>query len=115
MRTLALCFTLALTAACGGDDPATTDTAGGSSTTPPTTDVDAANLYASYCASCHGADGEGTSIASSTMEVYIGSDGVAEVSAQIQNGGGNMPPVTALTPEEADAVAAWVIAEFAAR
>jgi len=118
MRSMALCLSLALAVACSGDKDGSDDT--GTPTTTvgddddDTTGIDAAGLYSSQCASCHGASGEG-GVAEDTMATYVTGSTEADISAQIQNGGGSMPAISALTPEEADAVAAWVLAEFGAR
>jgi mono/diheme cytochrome c family protein len=114
MRMHFVALALALVA-CGGDKGSTGasgDT--GAAGTNPTggDDAEAAALYANHCAACHGADGEGGGVAPEPMSVYVSGSTQAEISAQIQNGGGSMPAITALTAAEADAVAAWSLSEF---
>mgnify|MGYP000580553282 CR=1 FL=1 len=124
MRTLgfALAISLLPLAACGGDKDGTTSTAdtGPGTTTgdddddddDDTSAFDGAQLYADNCAICHGANGEGAASAPATMNAYITGLSQAEIATQITDGGGSMPAITAVTADEADAIAAWCLETF---
>jgi cytochrome c6 len=74
--------------------------------------VDAAALYASRCASCHGKDGKGTSTGKKLGAKDLSletKEPVQEIAADIANGTGKMPAFKGkLSPEEIDALAKYV-------
>lgn len=116
MRRLLLPVTLialsaVLAAACGDDsEPAAT----------PTSDLDGAGLYAANCASCHGADLQGTSQGPSHLSIVYEPNhhGDGAFRAAIRNGApqhhwdfGDMPPVEGLTDDEVGAIISFIRAE----
>jgi len=118
MRTVGLLVVLGLSplVACSGDkdgSDATGDT-GDDVTGDDDDDTagDGAQLYADYCAVCHGANGEGAASAPETMAVYLEGLDQAAVEDQVINGGGTMPAVFGITEAEATTVSAWVLAEY---
>lgn len=74
--------------------------------------VDAAALYASKCAACHGKDGKGTPAGKSMGAKDLAtekSEPVQEIAEDIANGKGKMPGFKAkLSREEIDALANYV-------
>lgn len=104
-----LAVVLALTvvlAGCGGDSTTTTTSPPATETTAdPGSAIDAAALFSSNCASCHGADGSGN----------VGPDlralsDAAAIAAQIEQGGGAMPAFSGtLSADEIGALADYVI------
>jgi cytochrome c6 len=74
--------------------------------------VDAAALFASRCASCHGKDGKGTStgkkMGAKDLSLEM-KEPVKEIAEDIANGTGKMPAFKGkLTQEEIDALAKYV-------
>ncbi len=74
--------------------------------------VDAAALFASKCAACHGKDGKGTPTGKKMGAKDLAgetSEPVAEIAGDIANGKGKMPGFKGkLSPEEIDAIAQYV-------
>lgn len=109
---IALVLSFGLVAACGGDsdDGAPTEetaeptsTAGGSDG-----GIDAAALYSTSCATCHGAEGQGAS--APDLQGFEEGD-LASIEQQIREGGGSMPAFgDRLSDEEIGALAEYVIA-----
>lgn len=98
-------------AACGSDDKPSGDVAA---------DADGAALYASNCASCHGADLRGSEDGPSHLSIVYEPNhhGDEAFRAATRNGApqhhwsfGNMPPVDGLADDEIDAIIAFVRAE----
>ena len=74
--------------------------------------VDAAALYASKCAACHGKDGKGTpsgkKMGAKDLSLEM-KEPVQEIAEDISNGTGKMPAFKGkLTAEEIDALAKFV-------
>ncbi len=100
----------AVLAGCGGDSGTTTTAA--PTTAAPTTEttgggsaIDAAALFSSSCASCHGADGSGN-----IGPDLRGAADTATVAQQITQGGGSMPAFSdKLSTDEIDALADYVV------
>jgi mono/diheme cytochrome c family protein len=67
-------------------------------------------IFAVDCSGCHGAEGEGTSRGPELAAQAWGMS-VEEVVDTVLDGSGRMEPVD-LTIEEAEAVAAWVVASW---
>jgi cytochrome c6 len=73
--------------------------------------VDAAALFASKCAACHGKDGTGSPVGKKmgAKDLTKDKDSQAEIAATITNGKGKMTAFKGkLTPEEIDALAKYV-------
>ena len=104
MRPALLLALPALLAACGASAK---DTAGTSTGTDAS--ADGAALYATYCASCHGASGQGTASAPGLDGEIDDSD--AELRDTILNGDGSMPPVP-VPDEDLPALIAYLRATF---
>lgn len=116
LRPIALSFGAMLVAglgiaACGGDDTSS-DAVG--------TDPNGAALYASNCASCHGADLRGTEIGPSHLSIVYEpnhhSDDAFRAATSRGAGQhhwdfGDMPPIAGLGDDEIDAIIAFVRAE----
>ena len=68
-----------------------------------------AALYGSYCAACHGADGEGGS--APPMSALVPGLTAEEVATIARSGSGSMPPVLG-DPEDAMTVAEWVVEQW---
>lgn len=108
-----LVLSFVLVAACGGDsddgapaeetaEPAST--AGGSDDG----DIDAAALYSTSCATCHGAEGQGAS--APDLQGFEQGD-LEAVEQQIRDGGGSMPAFgDRLSDEEIGVLAEYVVA-----
>lgn len=95
----------ALLAGCGGDSGTTTTAAPTTETTGAGSTIDAAALFSSSCASCHGADGSGNVGPDLRAE-----DDAAGVAEQIAQGGGSMPAFSdKLSTDEIDALAEYVV------
>lgn len=99
-------------AACGSDAPTSSGTAGGSAL--------GAEVYSTSCASCHGDDLKGTDKGPSHLSIVYEPNhhGDEAFRSAIANGSpqhhwnfGDMAPVEGLTPQEVDAVIAYVRAE----
>lgn len=74
---------------------------------------DAAALYKSKCASCHGPDGKGSAMGTkmgahdwTSADVQKMSD--AELSDTITNGKGKMPKFASLTPDQVKGLVAYI-------
>lgn len=95
----------AVLAGCGGDSGTTTTAAPTTETTGGGSAIDAAALYSSSCASCHGADGSG-----GIGPDLRGAADTATVAQQITQGGGSMPAFAdKLSTDEVDALADYVV------
>ncbi len=104
----AMIVALTLAGGCGGDETTTTaavettvslDTTGGS--------AEGAALFASNCAVCHGAEGQGGNGPDIRPLADADKDRIVK---QVTNGGNAMPPFGGqLDAAEIDAVAAYVI------
>jgi len=68
-----------------------------------------AQLYASYCASCHGTTGGGGS--GPAMTAVVPGLTADEVATIARSGSGGMPPVVG-DPDDATTVGEWVVAEW---
>lgn len=104
---------VALVAACGSDEPQ-------SGTSAPADPVRGAEVYASSCASCHGADLRGTDKGPSHLSIVYEPNhhGDASFRNAIANGSpqhhwefGDMESVEGLSPDDVEAVIAFVRAE----
>lgn len=104
---------VALVVACGSDEPQS----GASASADP---VRGAEVYASSCASCHGADLRGTDKGPSHLSIVYEPNhhGDASFRNAIANGSpqhhwefGDMEPVEGLSPDDVEAVIAFVRAE----
>ncbi len=85
--------------------PATTTTPAPTTTAPATTTPDAGAAYGSFCASCHGASGQG----GAGPSLVTSNASLARISAVITGGSGSMPGFgPMLTPGEVDAVSKLV-------
>jgi cytochrome c551 len=95
----------AVLAGCGGDSGTTTTAAPTTETTGEGSAIDAAALFSSNCASCHGADGAGN-----VGPDLRGAADSATVAQQIAQGGGSMPAFAdKLSTDEIDALAEYVV------
>lgn len=113
VTTLVTCALALGAAGCGGgggeaaepeSPPATTPATVGS----PAGAADGAAVFAGNCAGCHGSDGAGASAPG-----IRGEDDLAEIAAQVENGGGSMPAFSGrLTAAEIEAVAGYVATEL---
>lgn len=117
---LALAVVLATAVvACGSGDSSTPAAAESSAAPAPTSaapepsatlpggpsNAELAQLYADNCSGCHGADASGGSAPS-----ILGEDDLAEVQAQIENGGGPMPAFSSkLQPGQIALLAQYVV------
>ena len=107
---VAAVLTVALAAGCGDSD---------SSSAPPA-ESEGAALYTENCASCHGAELEGTDLGPSHLSIVYepGHHGDETFESAIRNGApqhhfdfGPMPPIEGLDGEEIDAVIQFIRAE----
>jgi mono/diheme cytochrome c family protein len=102
---------LGLVAGCGGDDETTTTAAATETTAAGGGGADGAEVFASICAGCHGADGTGGTGPDLTASTSLTKDGIVD---QVTNGGTNMPAYgDQLSTEEIDAVADYVLSDIA--
>ena len=105
----AMIVALTLTGGCGGSSDTTTTAAVETTVTPDTTggSADGAAIFATNCAVCHGAEGQG----GNGPDIRPLADADKErVVQQVTNGGKAMPPFGGqLSAAEIDAVAAYVI------
>lgn len=103
---LALLLALPLAVACGDkdDDSGAAGTTGTTGTTGATGDGEA--LYTTYCAGCHGVDGEGVS--GPALSDVVPGLSAADIEAVILNGDGSMPAIS-VTESEASAIASYVL------
>lgn len=97
-------------------DGGTSDTDGGTTTdtgdTGSTTDaLDGAALYATHCASCHGAEGEGVQDVGPGLANEFNRHDDEFLVDVVLNGDGTMPPI-AVSEEEAYAIVEWLRAFF---
>ena len=100
---------VAVVAGCGGTTTTTT-TAGPTTTAGAATTLAGSEIYASVCASCHGADGTGGSGPDLTGRSDLTKERVVE---QITAGGSSMPALgTQLSAEEIDVVADYVLSDI---
>jgi mono/diheme cytochrome c family protein len=115
-RTLAFALLFTTLAACGDKDDG--GDSGGADGTDGTDGTDGADggsgadgeaLYATSCAACHGASGEGVS--GPAMGDVVPGMSEAAIIDVIQNGEGSMPAV-GLSDGDAAAVAQYLIATF---
>ncbi len=75
--------------------------------------IDGAGLYATNCAGCHGANGEGARAKAITGIGAFFTEDASPLVNLVANGGTNMPAFgSKLTPEEIDAVVAYVVDTF---
>lgn len=102
-----LTMTVAAAVGCGGDEETTTTAAPTETTGGGGGDVDGAAVYATNCSGCHGSEGKG---ATGPDLRPLGDGDTAMVTEQVTNGGSVMPAFgDKLTPEQIDAVAAYVV------
>ena len=75
--------------------------------TPPGPTVDAASLYSTYCASCHGASRQGVGSNPPVTASALASRSVAQITAALTTG--TMSPyASSFTPAQIDAMATWL-------
>lgn len=107
---VAAVLTVVLGAGCGDSE----------SSSAPAADGEGAALYAANCASCHGAELEGTDLGPSHLSIVYepGHHGDEAFESAIRNGApqhhfdfGPMPPVEGLDDDEIDAIISFVRAE----
>lgn len=107
---------VALVAGCGGGTTTTTaaevtTTAGGAtSTAGDATTLTGAEIFASVCAACHGADGTGNTGPDLTTRSTLTKERIVD---QVTNGGTNMPAYGGqLSVEEINVVADYVLSDI---
>jgi mono/diheme cytochrome c family protein len=106
-------FTGGVLAGCGGGgDEASTAT---TTATEPGTDQAASGtqLFKDNCETCHGPEGTGGHVGPDLQKSPV-AENLAQVKKQVRNGGGGMPPFSgALSDEEIDVVAQYVVEQIA--
>ena len=107
--TLALVVVfVAVVAGCG--NTTTTTTAGVTTTAGAATTLAGSEIFASICASCHGADGTGGTGPDLTALSTLTKERVVD---QVTNGGASMPAYGGqLSAEEIDVVAGYVLSDI---
>ena len=107
---------VALVVGCGGGTTTTTaaevtTTAGGATTTAGgATTLTGAEIFASVCAACHGADGTGNTGPDLTTRSTLTKERIVD---QVTNGGTSMPAYGGqLSAEEIDVVAGYVLSDI---
>jgi len=74
------------------------------------------SIFLVQCAPCHGVDAEGIDGKAQSLVVWGKEDSIIHTilngSSGMNMGGGTMPPMAQLSPEQAKAVAAYVVEEF---
>ncbi|MBI4304536.1 MAG: fibronectin type III domain-containing protein [Chloroflexi bacterium] len=79
------------------------------SVTTPTPPVDATALYSTYCASCHGANRQGTAAGPALTPTALSSRTLSQVTSAIANGVGSMPGYSStLTSAQISALAQYL-------
>ncbi len=104
---------VAVAAGCGGTTTTTagavTTTAGGA-TTGTAAIADGAQVFATVCSACHGADGTGNTGPDLTSRANLTKERIVD---QVTNGGAKMPPYgSKLSPDEIGAVADYVLSDI---
>lgn len=103
--------------ACGVDDP---ESAAATTIVPLAVDADAATVYAARCASCHGADLQGTDKGPSQLSIVYepGHHGDESFRSAIRNGAkqhhwgfGDMPAVQDITDDQIELVISYIRSE----
>ena len=98
----------AVIARCG--ETTTTTTAGATTTVGAATTLAGPEIFASACASCHGADGTGNTGPDLTVLSTLTKDRIVD---QVTNGGSSMPALGGqLSAEEIDVVADYVLSDI---
>lgn len=113
---IALALAVGVASGCGGGngeatpEPTTTmtDTAPGDGEA-----ASGAQLFSDNCESCHGVEGAGGHVGPNLQTSPV-AENLSQVEQQVRNGGGAMPPFSgALSDEEIDAVAHYVVEQLA--
>lgn len=115
LTTLAL--VVAVASGCGGGndegtvEPTTTTT---TATEPGNGQAaSGAQLFSDNCETCHGPNGAGGHVGPNLQTSPV-AENLAQVKAQVNNGGGGMPPFSdVLSDEEIDVVADYVVEQIA--
>jgi alcohol dehydrogenase (cytochrome c) len=103
-------------AGCGGGDDVATSEAVPTTTETEPGDGQVANgaqLFSDNCESCHGVEGAGGHVGPNLQTSPV-AENLSQVEEQVRNGGGAMPPFSgALSEEEIDVVAGYVVEQIA--
>lgn len=116
MHVASAAVVVALTGALFGCGGATTTTSGATatsseaSTTVTAATRSGADVFATVCAGCHGADGTGVTGPDLTVRSDLAKERIVD---QVTNGGSRMPEYgSTLTPDEISAVADYVLSDI---
>jgi mono/diheme cytochrome c family protein len=115
----ALALVGAVASGCGGgDDEATVEPTTTTTTAKEPGNGEAASgaqLFSDNCETCHGTNGAGGHVGPNLQTSPV-AENLAQVKAQVSNGGGGMPPFSGvLSDQEIDVVAAYVVEQIAPR